>query len=53
VPLDEDGSVEYQTKVEAPLSLAEVLKKEGLFAMARFLRESGLNDMLNDTGECL
>lgn len=53
VPLDEDGSVEYPTKVEAPLSLAEVLKKEGLFAMARFLRESGLNDMLNDTGECL
>ena len=53
VPLDEDGSVEYQTKVEAPMSLAEVLKKEGLFAMARFLRESGLNDMLNDTGECL
>lgn len=53
VPLDEDGSFEYQTKVAAPLSLAEVLKKEGLFAMARFLRESGLNDMLNDTGECL
>jgi hypothetical protein len=53
VPLDEDGSVEYQTRVEAPLSLADVLKKEGLFAMARFLRESGLNDMLNDTGECL
>lgn len=53
VPLDEDGSVEYQTKVEAPLSLAEVLKKEGLFAMARFLRESRLNDMLNDTGEYL
>ena len=53
VPLDEDGSIEYQTKVEAAQSLAEVLKKEGLFAMARFLRESGLNDMLNDTGECL
>lgn len=53
VPLDEDGSIEYPTKVEAPLSLVEVLKKEGLFAMARFLRESGLNDMLNDTGECL
>jgi hypothetical protein len=53
VPLDEDGSVEYQTKVEEPLSLSEVLKKEGLFAMARFLRESGLNNMLNDTGEPL
>lgn len=51
VPLDEDGSIEYQTKVEAPLSLAEVLKKEGLFAMAKFLRQSGLNNMLNDTGE--
>jgi hypothetical protein len=51
VPLDEDGSTEYQAKVEAPLSLSEVLKKEGLFAMARFLRESGLNNMLNDTGE--
>jgi hypothetical protein len=37
--------------VEAPLSLADVLKKEGLYAMARFLRESGLNNMLNDTGE--
>jgi hypothetical protein len=51
VPLEEDGSVEYQTAIEAPMSLAEVLKKEGLYAMARFLRESGLNNMLNDTGE--
>jgi hypothetical protein len=51
VPLEEDGSVEYQTTIEAPMSLAEVLKKEGLYAMARFLRESGLNNMLNDTGE--
>jgi hypothetical protein len=51
VPLEEDGSVEYKTTVEAPLSLADVLKKEGLYAMARFLRESGLNNMLNDTGE--
>ncbi|XP_023722309.1 uncharacterized protein LOC111872525 isoform X2 [Cryptotermes secundus] len=51
VPLEEDGSVEYQTTVgEVPLSLADVLKKEGLYAMARFLRESGLNNMLNDTG---
>jgi hypothetical protein len=53
VPLDEDRSVEYQQKLQAPLSLSEVLKKEGLFAMARFLRESGLNNMLNDTGEML
>jgi hypothetical protein len=53
VPLEEDGSVEYQTTVDAPMSLAEVLKKEGLYAMARFLRESGLNNMLNDTGEQL
>jgi hypothetical protein len=51
VPLEEDGSVEYQTTIEAPMSLAEVLKKEGLYAMARFLRESGLNNMLNDTGK--
>ncbi|XP_021914190.1 mediator of RNA polymerase II transcription subunit 15-like isoform X2 [Zootermopsis nevadensis] len=50
VPLDEDGSTDYKTKVEAPLSLSDFLKKEGLFAMARFLRESGLNNMLNDTG---
>ncbi|PSN39826.1 hypothetical protein C0J52_19187, partial [Blattella germanica] len=49
-PLDEDGSVDHLTKVEAPQSLAQVLKKEGLYAMARFLRESGLNNILNDTG---
>ncbi|XP_068083463.1 putative mediator of RNA polymerase II transcription subunit 26 [Anabrus simplex] len=32
------------------LTLSQVLKKEGLFAMAKFLRESGLDSILNDTG---
>ncbi|KAJ9588447.1 hypothetical protein L9F63_018180, partial [Diploptera punctata] len=49
-PLDENGSVDYHTKVEPPQSLAEALKKEGLYAMSRFIRESGLNNILNDTG---
>ncbi|KAJ4449486.1 hypothetical protein ANN_00885 [Periplaneta americana] len=50
LPLDEDGSIEYQSKTQSSLSLADVLKKEGLYAMARFIRESGLNNILNDTG---
>ncbi|GLH04782.1 Transforming growth factor-beta-induced protein ig-h3, partial [Gryllus bimaculatus] len=30
--------------------LTQVLKKEGLFAMAKFLKDSGLDSILNDTG---
>ncbi|XP_075213722.1 uncharacterized protein LOC142319932 [Lycorma delicatula] len=31
-------------------SLNDILKKQGLFAMARFLRQSGLDTILNETG---
>ncbi|KAK3925179.1 Transforming growth factor-beta-induced protein ig-h3 [Frankliniella fusca] len=34
----------------APDSLIDVLKRNGLHAMARFLRQSGLDSILNDTG---
>lgn len=34
-------------------TLSDVLKREGFFAMARFLRQSGLDTILNDTGKIL
>lgn len=33
-----------------PQDLVEVLRKNGLYAMARFLRQSGLDTILNETG---
>lgn len=32
-------------------SLATLLRREGLFAMAKYLRQSGLDNVLNETGE--
>lgn len=40
--------------VQAPTSqenLASLLRKEGLFAMAKYLRQSGLDNVLNETGK--
>lgn len=39
--------------VEGNGTLSDVLKREGFFAMARFLRQSGLDTILNDTGKIL
>lgn len=32
-------------------TIANFLKREGLFAMAKYLRQSGLDKVLNDTGK--
>lgn len=32
-------------------NLATLLRREGLFAMAKYLRQSGLDNVLNETGE--
>lgn len=32
-------------------NLAALLRREGLFAMAKYLRQSGLDNVLNETGE--
>jgi len=34
-------------------SLASLLRREGLFAMAKYLRQSGLDNVLNETGESI
>lgn len=34
-------------------SLTTLLRREGLFAMAKYLRQSGLDNVLNETGEYL
>lgn len=34
-------------------SLATLLRREGLFAMAKYLRQSGLDNVLNETGESI
>lgn len=36
---------------EGNITLTKILKKEGLFAMAKFLRDSGLESILNETGK--
>lgn len=52
---EEESNVE-ETKTEEysqssdNYTLSDVLKKEGFYAMARFLRQSGLDSILNDTG---
>ncbi len=53
---DEEESNVEETKSEessalSNTTLSDVLKKEGFFAMARFLRQSGLDTILNDTGK--
>lgn len=35
----------------SPESLNVLLRREGLFAMAKYLRQSGLDNVLNETGE--
>lgn len=34
-------------------SLASLLRREGLFAMAKYLRQSGLDNVLNETGKLI
>ncbi|XP_063234267.1 uncharacterized protein LOC134537601 [Bacillus rossius redtenbacheri] len=46
----EEDDIQVQPKQSSAASLTQIMKEEGLFAMARFLRESGLDDILNDTG---
>ncbi|XP_076644231.1 uncharacterized protein LOC143354216 [Halictus rubicundus] len=38
------------TKSQAQEGLATLLKREGLFAMTKYLRQSGLDSVLNETG---
>ncbi|XP_076396756.1 uncharacterized protein LOC100879236 isoform X2 [Megachile rotundata] len=38
------------TKSQVLESLATLLRREGLFAMAKYLRQSGLDNVLNETG---
>jgi len=47
VPLNHNYNVDTDTSLP---TITEVLKKNGLFAMARYLRQSGLDSILNDTG---
>lgn len=39
------------TKSQVHESLTSLLKREGLFAMTKYLRQSGLDNVLNETGE--
>lgn len=39
------------TKSQIQESLTTLLRREGLFAMAKYLRQSGLDNVLNETGE--
>ncbi|KAI5704145.1 hypothetical protein M8J75_002391 [Diaphorina citri] len=53
VSSDEDVAGAYSTTPTSSNqqeSLNNVLKKNGLFAMAKFLRQSGLDQILNETG---
>ena len=43
-----EETVKSQTFQE---NLAALLKREGLYAMAKYLRQSGLDSVLNETGE--
>lgn len=43
-----EGIVKTETSQE---NLATLLRTEGLFAMAKYLRQSGLDNVLNETGE--
>lgn len=52
---EEESNVEEIKTEETHLSenntLSDILKKEGFYAMARFLKQSGLDTILNDTGK--
>lgn len=52
---EEESNLEEQKSTREPYegngTLSDVLKREGFFAMARFLRQSGLDTILNDTGK--
>lgn len=41
------------TRNQIQESLTTLLRREGLFAMAKYLRQSGLDSVLNETGEFL
>nr|CAD7205883.1 unnamed protein product [Timema douglasi] len=47
---EEDVKVDTRPSVRPLVSLTQTLKQQGLYAMARYLRESGLDNILNDTG---
>ncbi|CAH0393229.1 unnamed protein product, partial [Bemisia tabaci] len=47
--LDDDASADLSF-LKTPQNLNDILKKESLFAMAKFLRQSGLDAILNETG---
>lgn len=38
------------TNTSPPLDMVDILKNAGLFAMAKYLRQSGLDSILNETG---
>lgn len=46
-PTETSGS--YSTQED----LAMLLRREGLFAMAKYLRQSGLDNVLNETGKLI
>lgn len=50
VPLDSSIHTTPPQSDINPLSLNSVLRREGLYAMAKFLRQSGLDSILNTTG---
>lgn len=43
-----EEAVRLQTSQE---NLATLFRREGLFAMAKYLRQSGLDNVLNETGK--
>lgn len=53
-PSAETSSTSAEEAVRAQASgenLATLLRREGLFAMAKYLRQSGLDNVLNETGK--
>lgn len=45
------NSDQQQTLINSEVTLSSTLKKHGLFAMAKYLRQSGLDSVLNQTGK--
>lgn len=43
-------STESQAQYESPKELTTILKNNGLYAMAKYLKQSGLDSILNETG---
>ncbi|KAK9882536.1 hypothetical protein WA026_021883 [Henosepilachna vigintioctopunctata] len=48
-PIVEEEPSKKKSKKPEP-ELVDILKKQGLFAMAKFLKQSGLDSILNETG---